>query len=426
MSSAATATHLQRGFATRRAGASALWVLAFALLICIRMPGILIHSRFWAEEGAPIFQDAWTMPWFDVLTLSYGGYLSVVPNLAGLLARHLAPLDYAPYVTTTVALLIQICPAILLVTARDEWLSGRIRLSAALLLLATPPATEEVWLATIHAQVHLGLCAALILVLDVRRGALGICRFLLLLFAALSGPGAWTLIPLFALRALLDRSWSRAAQALVLAIGMAVQLLFFFDFHLRAERVFAGPRMQLLIFFVRHLLLPLLGVPGAAPIAADVHDHVVAADAPIWPMVVAALVFGAFWFVVLRWRVRPSIWLLLGGGTLAIAAYSGALAGGANLLIPQAGGRYSFAPTVLFELALLPLACLGGHIRWIASALIVWLIAVGVVSYAKPSGHGFAVGPDWRSEVAAWRADHNHSLAIWPVPWTVRLPAGAR
>lgn len=139
-------------FLIERTSARVLWVLGFALLICIRLPGILIHGRFWAEEGSPIFQYAWTMPWYNVLTLSYGGYLSIVPNLAGLLARHLVPLAYAPYVTITIALLIQLCPAILLATARDEWLSGRIRLITALLLLATPPATEEVWLATIPRQ----------------------------------------------------------------------------------------------------------------------------------------------------------------------------------------------------------------------------------------------------------------------------------
>ena len=401
------------------------WVLAFAVLVSLRMPSILIHGRFWAEEGHPIFHDVWTMPWYDVLTLSYGGYLSFVPNLAGLLARHLVPLDYAPYVTITIALLIQICPAVLLATARDEWLNDRIKLVAALLLLATPPATEEVWLATIHAQVHLGLCTALILTLDLRGGAVGVFRYLLLLLAAFCGPGAWTLVPWFALRAVIDKSWTRAAQGALIVFGAAVQLLFFYNFGLRPNPVFAGPRMQLLIVFVRHLLIPLVGVQGAGPIASSVHDQVVAAHAPIWPMVVTVLVFGGFAFAVLRWRVRSSIWLLLGGGTLAVAGYSAALAGGPDLLIPQAGERYSFAPTVLFELALLPLACLGGRVRWVASALIVWLIAVGVISYAKPSGSGFATGPDWRSEVAAWRADHNHKIAIWPQPWYLTLPPQA-
>ena len=402
------------------------WVLAFAALICIRMPGILIHGRFWAEEGHPTFEAAWVLPWYDMLTYTYGDYLSFVPNVASLLARHLVPLDYAPYVTTTIALLVQICPAILLITARDEWLSGRGRLLAALLLVATAPATEEVWLATIHAQVHLGLCVALILVLDVRGGAVGAFRYLLLLLAALTGPGAWTLIPLFALRTVLDRSWSRAAQGALLVFGAAIELLFFFNFHPSPLRVFAGPRMQLLIFFVRHLLIPLLGVQEGGSIASGVRDQVLAAQAPIWPMAVTVLAFGGFAFAVLRWKVRPSIWLLLGGGTLAIAAYSNALAGGPDLLIPQAGERYSFAPTVLFELALLPLACLGGRIRWVASSLIVWLIAVGLVSYTKPSGTAFADGPDWRSEVAAWRADHNRPLAIWPQPWKLSLPPQAR
>lgn len=81
---------------------------------------------------------------------------------------------------------------------------------------------------------------------------------------------------------------------------------------------------------------------------------------------------------------------------------------------------------MLFELALLPLVCVGGRVRWVTSALIVWLIVVGLINYTKPSGSGFAAGPDWRSEVAAWRADHNHPLAIWPVPWKLWLPPQAR
>jgi len=401
-------------------------ILLFAALVSVRMPGILIHGRFWAEEGHPIFYSAWTMPWYDVLRLSYGGYLSLIPNVAGLLARHLVPLDYAPYVDTTIALVIQICPAMLLVTARDNWLKGRARLIAALLLVATPPATEEVWLATIHAQVHLVVCAGLILALETRDDAIGVFRLVLLLLAALCGPGPWTLIPLFALRAWFDRSRGRAVQTAVLAIGTAIELLFFFNFHLRPERVFAGPRMQLLIFFVRHLLIPLLGLHFSGPIAAGIHDRVVAAHAPIWPMVATIVAFGGFAAVVIRWRAYAAMWLLMAGGTLAVVGYSGALAGGANLLVPQLGERYSFAPTVMFGWSLLALSSLAGRrVRLVASALVVWLILVGVTGYFKPSWRGFAVGPDWRSEVAAWRADHSHAIAIWPRPWTLQLPADA-
>jgi len=404
-----------------------VWVLAFAVLICLRMPGILIHGRFWGEEGWS-FHNAWTMPWYDALTVTYGGYVSLIPNLAGLLARHLAPLDYAPYVSTTLALLIQVCPAILLATARDEWLAGRIRLVAALLLLATPPASEEVWLATTQAQVHLALCTALILALEVRSGAMELFRLTLLLLAAFTGPGSWLLVPFFAFRAANDRSWGRAVQACVLAAGAIVQLLFFF--HMRPDRTFAGPRMQLLIFFVRHLLIPFLGHDRAVSIATPLHDAVVAANAPVWPMVLTVVAFGGL-AIAIFWQKRgPAQWMFLAGGTLAVAGYSAALhgtRGAAFLLYVDAEDRYSFAPTVLFGLSLLAIASTRrGPLRVAASALVIWLILVGCHGYFARSGMRYATGPDWRSEVAAWRADPNHPLATWPPNWGLRLPPDAR
>jgi hypothetical protein len=30
-------------------------------------------------------------------------------------------------------------------------------------------------------------------------------------------------------------------------------------------------------------------------------------------------------------------------------------------------------------------------------------------------------GPDWRREVALWRLDHAHEIAIWPSGWTMTL-----
>ena len=398
-----------------------LWVLAFAVLICARMPGILIHGRFWVEAGW-YFRNAWTMPWYDALTVTYGGYVSLVPALAGLLARHLVPLEYAPYVSTYVALFIQLCPAILLATARDGWLSGRITLGAALLLIAIPPASAHVWLATIHAQVHLALCAGLILALEMRGGATGLFRLTLLALAAATGPGAWALTPLFALRAFLERSRGRAVQAGILAAITIIQLLFFF--HMLAARSVAGPRMQLLIVFVRHLLIPFLGHDEAIGIAASIHDEVAAATAPVWPMLVTVFVFGAFAVAIFWQKVHPAAWMLAAGVTLAVVGYIGAPQGALTVNFTP---RYSFAPGVLFSLALLALASLArGRAHVVASALVVWLIVVGAHEYFVPQTPPFAAGPDWRSEVAAWRADPSRPLRIWPETWSIHLPPEAR
>jgi hypothetical protein len=400
-------------------------VVAFAVLICARLPNIILEGRFWGEDARPAFRQAWTLPWYNALIDSHGGYVSLVPNLAGLLARHLAPLEYAPYVCIAVALLIQVCPAILLATARDQWLSGRIRLVAALLLVATPPVSEEVWLSTSHTQEHLALCTALILALDVRGRSMALFRLALLVLAAFTGPGAWALIPFFAFRAAADRSWGRGVQTVVLVAATIIQLLFFF--RLRPERAFATPQTQLLIFFVRDLVIPLLGHQQALKIAAALPAEVAAGHAPVWPMALTVLVFGGFAAVIFWQRIQPAIWMFASGITLAVLGYSFAFEGGANLLYVDFGLHYSFAPNVLFALSWLALASLGRNdTRIVASAVVVWLIAVGAHEYFVPSAPYFASGPNWRSEVAAWRADPNYLLRIWPETWLMPLPPNAR
>ena len=408
-----------------------LWVAAIALLICLRLPGILIHGRFYGEEGNPIYQSAWTLPWYRTLLGAiggyYGGYLSLPPNAAGLLARYLAPIEYAPYVTITVALLIQITPAILLATARDEWLAGRTRLLAALLLATTPPVSDEIWLATTHAQVHLALASALVLVLEIRGGAIGVFRLFVLCLAAFSGPAVWALIPFFVLRSYLDGSRGRAVQAAVLAACTIVQLLFFF--HMRPDRVFAGPGMQLLIFFVRHLAIPFLGHDQAYAIAQPIYRLVDAQQTPVWPMVISAVAFTAFAVMVFWQRVVPARWMFVSAMTLAVLGYSGAIHGGKNMILVDVGHRYSFAPNVLFALSLFAIATLGrDRARQVASAIVVWLIVIGVHEYFVPTSIYYASGPDWRSQVAAWRADPSRPLETWPGngTWLVHLPPSAR
>ncbi len=132
-------------------------LLAFVILVCARMPDIVLHGRFWAEEGRYFFHDAASMGWRQALFYPVGGYLNIVANGAGLLAHALVPLRLAPFVTTGVALACQACPLLVLLSARDRWLQSPAVLCAATLLLATPAAVDEVWLNSIHSQFQLGL-----------------------------------------------------------------------------------------------------------------------------------------------------------------------------------------------------------------------------------------------------------------------------
>jgi hypothetical protein len=395
-----------------------------AVMICARMPNILLEGRFWAEEGNIFYHNAWVMPPLRALFNSFGGYLNLAANGATLAARWLLPVRLAPYLTITIALLVQLCPAALLLTARDAWLRPVPMRWAACLLVLFVPAVEEVWLQTLHCQFHLALCAGILLALEPRAGRAAWFGLALLLLAPLCGPGAIALLPLFALRTMLERTRPRLLQTLALGFGSTLQLaLFFHSEHARGYSL--QPVMLLNIITVRHIWLPILGVARADAMAPRLRAEVARGLVPHISTVLPFVVFLP-WLAATLWRRRrhAAFWFLAAGGLLACASYFGALGGALPLIDARAGGRYIFVPQAMFSLSLLCLAATAE--RWtrrIAWLLVAWVLVLGGIEYVQPWPF-IANGPPWRHEVAMWQADPSYRPHVWPEYWHgVVIPA---
>jgi hypothetical protein len=279
-----------------------LFVLGFAVLTAIRFPNAFRHGRFWAEEGSLFYANAWSLPWWQALAFSHSGYLNLVANFAGLLA-YLVPVAAAPHVSSGVALIVHCCPAILVAFAPDAWLQKRAVLLAALLLIATPPGTEEVWLNAINSQFILTLCAGVILGLETRNGALGVFQKSLLWLASLTGPGSWCLVPLFFLRAAIDRSWPRAVQGAILLSGALIQLAFFFD--LSQREVGLSALLLNAVVLVKHVLLPLLGIDQTVVLANQVALFVTGAESKSLLLLVIPLFLAIGCITTIKPRQPP-------------------------------------------------------------------------------------------------------------------------
>jgi hypothetical protein len=393
----------------------------FAVLVLLRMPHIL-SGRFWAEEGPIFFARAWTLPPWQALWLPYGGYLNLVANAAALAARWLVPLRDAPYVTITTGLLFQLLPPALLLTAPDPWLRPRAVRLTGLLLLLFLPASEEIWLQTLHCQFELLLCCALILALDVppARSAAGWFRLSLLALAPLCGPLSIVLVPLFFARAAIDRAWPRLLQAAVLTAAGAVQVLGFLS--TPPGRVYAlHPLIDLSVVTLKHLAIPFLGIAAAERVNAALHAAFDTGHVPVLAVILPLVVFPIFaGFLLRRGLAAPGIWLFAAAAIIAGASYFGAIGGPTTLLDVLAAQRYAVVPQLLLELALLSLASRSR----VAQLLIAWLLVVGVSNYWNQAPTG-SHGPSWRQEVAAWQADPSHVLQIWPRGWAMRLSRAA-
>jgi hypothetical protein len=393
-------------------------LLGFVVLVACRMPNVL-RGRFWAEDGF-FFLDALRLPLFEALTAPHTGYLNLVASLAGQAAR-LMPLEFAPVASCAVALAVQTLPALLLVTSRIPWLQSRTSLILALLLVATPPLSEEVWINAITGQYHLMLCVGLILAEDTRKGTVRILHFGILAMASLAGPGSAFLIPLYAMRAWRDRAKVRGWQTLFLSAGALVQLAVLTTHPEPNRHLGIEPDLLLAVVYVKHLLVPFLG-RQALDLSGPLHSLFVAGGTSLLPIVTVLGAGGAFGFALWRSGNRESRWLAAGGLVMMILSYFGALDGRTNLLGIHFGMRYTFAPQVLFELALLGVACTTwDRIRAAAGLAIVWLVIVGLYGFFRVSPE-MASGPSWRAQVLERATEAGASIELWPRHMTIRLP----
>ena len=410
-----------------------LLLVAFAALLIFRLPGAWVHGRFQDEEATVFLAYAWHYPWREALFRPFAGYWNLGATastvlLVQLVKNGIVPLERAPYVTMGIAFLVQLLPAVLILTGSARWLRNALATVAALLIIAIAPATEEVFFNVMHIQFHLALCAALILALDVPSGRWARVAYGTLLFAApLCGPGAIVLVPLFGLRALVDRDRNRLAQLAALAAGTAVQLLLFYSpSAVRGHSLSLGTIAGAMV--VRMIALPFLGPEAAYKTAALIYNSQQSGGFGFWLSVAAALIaFTALFAVAVKQR-DSAVWLLLS----ALAIHSASMAFG--ILTTKGIGafsvfgseRYNFLPDVLIGLTLVTIATRRSfRERPLYAVLCGTLVMVGALHYSEPL-KDFAEGPSWPAEVRAWRADHRHLLAVWPGGWAADLSDRAR
>ncbi|MBK1658781.1 hypothetical protein [Paracraurococcus ruber] len=397
-----------------RLSPSLLLLPAFALIL-LRAPVILTQGRFWAEEGTIYLPDA-LGGWWDALLAPRMGYYSVWTRLAALAAASLPP-EVAPLATAWAALLVQL--AVIWIALRSDAFPGPLGppLAAAVLLLALP--SGEVWLNTVNSHFHFAVGAALLLVTAPGRLPAAF-RLGFLAMAVLTGPVTAFLAPFFAWRALRQPSRLAGAEAAVVGAGALLQgALLLAGMAGGARAAGFDPAALLAALGVKLLALPVLGA-GANRAAAvllgggtGARLGVVAALSGIAALLLAAVLPQA------RARV-----LLAAGIWLALLSIAGALLADPWMAVPPLNaGRYAYAPNALAGLALVavataPAALLAGRI--LAAALLAVILAQGMLAW--PDRTWALSGPDWRAEVAAWRADPARtSLAIWPAGWTMTL-----
>lgn len=282
----------------------------YTLLLVLRAPQIW-QGRFWAEEGSIFFATAWSGGLLKSLLLPHLGYYMAVTSVATTLAARSVPLEHAPLVTTSIAALLQLLPAVLLVTGRIDALPGSLSRAIALALLLVALPSEENWLTTTNSSHFMAVSAGIILISKPWASRTRSIHLALLALAGLSGIDANLLAPCFWWRAYRERSRERLEQAIVLSVCALLQAAVvviapvygFASVGLEGPR---SPRLDLQILahavFAKDILLPFMGRAWTeqimAPLAKLLAAHEPATLVPAIVMVWA----GVFAFAVLKSR----------------------------------------------------------------------------------------------------------------------------
>lgn len=166
-------------------------------LLFLRRPDAFLNPQFWAEDGRVWFANSYNIGALRSVFLPQDGYFQTLSRFTAGLAW-LFPLVKAPLVYNVSALLVQLLPAVLLLTNRWQNLLPSYKLRVALALgFVLLPNVAEMHTNVTNAQWYLAVSAFLILIAPVAKNKFWqIFDVFILLLAGLSGPFAILLTPI--------------------------------------------------------------------------------------------------------------------------------------------------------------------------------------------------------------------------------------
>jgi hypothetical protein len=174
--------------------------------------------------------------------------------------------------------------------------------------------------------------------------------------------------------------------------------------------------------FIRLPALMFAGLNGADSFGLAAAIGLIQGGPNLWLIGgLSLLVFSTIFVTTLKVR-DDAFWLFAAAMSIAAVSLGFGIVTGAAFapFFSLAGPRYNYIPLVLLAMCFLCLATRSDPVQRRTPRLLVGLLLfVGSIHYFRPNDI-YAEGPSWRDEVAAWRANPDHRLIVWP-EWPVDL-----
>lgn len=387
-------------------------VFLFLALCILRAPAIF-GGRFWAEEGLyyAIFHSG---GWQKNLFIG-PGYPMVLTNAAVLLSS-LIPLQWAPLVTTYIGLGAQVILVVFITLWSERAGFNSINTLLIVAVVAVLPHSAELLANTTNLQWLFAAIALMILLDHGMTSPWLACT--ILFFCGLSGLAPALLLPAFALKSWLDRTWGSAAQ--LISLGASASIIIFiglrYGTQLPARSYPLDPVLYIKALSIQGIVSPLAGFAAAAQIGR----WYAFSKEQLGPVLVAigtaSVIFAAFAFALWRSTERRDLFLLGAAYWVSvILGIFGALE--PSNLIPWPVVRYFFVPNLIL---LLLIGKIGMTKPWITAGVFSYIFLIHL--WPDPTlQRTFFQGPSWSDELARTEAGRNDRIKIWPNGWTIKM-----
>jgi hypothetical protein len=214
---------------TSQEGLSFGWQVIIFLLTLIaiftRLPSLLLHPQFFAEDGWVWYQQAYNLHWLRSLGIAQAGYMQTLPRLVAGLAL-LFPMQWAPLIMDVAGAVIQALPVTALLSSRcPTWGPLPVRMGMAALYLAIPDA-PEIHVVLTNAMWHLALLQALLAFSVPPSSWRGrVSDIALFAIGGITGPFCILLLPLVVMYWWIRRQGWTLVVLSVMSLGALIQVL---------------------------------------------------------------------------------------------------------------------------------------------------------------------------------------------------------
>jgi len=420
--------------------------IVLTLLIIVfniyRCPQLLHEPRFYAEEGQSFFSFAFNNSLVDyILTPMYGYY--ALYNIISTYLSTLVELEYAPLVTTFIALCVQIFTSAYVLWSDIPIIDSNIKryLVAIMFPLLCP---AQIWLTTIGVQYWLCIITVLILLKDhsTKSGYSCIFEAIALFITGMTGVLSCLILPLYIFKMVIKKSKQLILHSGVLCICSIIQISIFISAYLKQDNGLAyrfvrdKPVIEFIykttILLYHNMLVTrdLMVTITRLDLVNDI-DHMINVKVynllgrPFFARyellyIVNSLVIGAIIIPVIIKNYKNIDYIISISASMIIYYFSVFLS-----INFTSGNRYLFAPTAIIMLLLV--SSINKHTfssvhRYYSSIIIAIIFLSHIVDYTDSMNQTCnANWPKWKEEVRLWHLDMNHPLKIWPPPWQMNL-----